>query len=169
VKTIEKNKSKILQEKTKFQRLNARVHEKHQELMDGLIRKRRGITKKDIIYTALEDYFNPSLDENDSKAILAELLRMRKDILRTKFSVETLLDSFAVFVKIWMCHTNEIPKDHEGAAIASMNKRFHRYTKLVLEEIKSGHKPLLNFDSMFEYSDDLETGKEVASSTNIRE
>ena len=40
---------KEMGEKFKEVRLNVFIDEKHSELIEGLIRKRRGITKKDII------------------------------------------------------------------------------------------------------------------------
>lgn len=129
--------------KSREVRLNVFIDEKHSELIEALIRKRPGVTKKDIVYSALDAFFNPDIDEDDHKQVLSELQRVRKEQLRHKFTTETLLDAFSIFVKIWMCHTNEIPREHEEAAAVSMNRRFRKFTQLVLEEIKTGANPLL--------------------------
>lgn len=127
-------------------RLHVFIHEKHDEQIEAMMRRRPGVTKKDIVYSALENFFNPNKADNENESIILELAKLKRAQQRLQFNLSTLLDTFAVFVKIWMCHTQEIPKEHEAAAAASMNRRFKRFTELVIEEIKNGSNPFLAFE-----------------------
>lgn len=166
MKRVISTKRKKIAEDRNFIRLNARIHKEHAELMELLIRKRRGVSKKDIIYTALEDYFHGDVtgEGQSSHIIPGELAEIKKELRIIKFLQEVYLDAFTVFVQVWMTHTNDVPQEYEDAAVASMKRRFEQFKKLVLNELSSGSEFFAKIEKASSSKEQAEMGKDAMKS-----
>lgn len=128
-----RNRAKKVNE---YYRLSCYVHEKHLEELGHLLNSRRDLTMKEVLFSALNDYFYPESKNGLIEEIRGGHVRIKKELSKIRFSTEMLLEVFVVFVKTWMCHSPEVPKEHQAAAAALMQRRFAKFKELVLSELK---------------------------------
>ena len=128
------------QSKNDFTRVCTVIHKRHKQEIEALIRARRGVTLKGLIYSAIEDYLHPEAKGDLVEEFRREYGSMRKEIRQLRLNHDILLEVFVVFVKMWMCHTHEVPKEHQGAAWASMERRYAKFKTLVLSELKGDER-----------------------------
>ena len=130
-----------------FSRVHVAISDKALDEIHSMIRERPGVTFKGIINSAVDEYIFPGTKADITERLFKEceanraaLINGARENARLRTVCDLLLDTFVVYVKVWMCHTQDIPREHQEAALAAMKRRYAAFKELVLEELKGEDK-----------------------------
>lgn len=123
--------------KAGFVKFGSWIHQRHLEELSELSFKRQ-VPKKDIIYSALENYFHPPDKRKEKDILIAAMRRNLKEVEILQDSVEVVLEMFSVFIRVWLSHTKEVPEREKEKAQELAEKRFENFKKLLLGELREG-------------------------------
>ena len=118
------------------------LHEEHSELLTKWSQQRR-VTKKSILFTALQNYLHPESKVSSEAHQMKLLRKLKEEALETKREVELLNLVISVFIKVWITHTKEVPDDERADVAAASETKIANFIKLLSIEAEKGSEAVL--------------------------
>ena len=120
--------------------------------------KDRGITRQSILESALRDRFRPIPREDYEALIARRLNRQDARIKRLEQRVEILAESFAMYLRMWLMSSPEVPEAQREAAVMQARERYDRYLKAVGKKVRTGQTIFTELEEDADHPGRGETG-----------
>ena len=96
-----------------------------------------GVSESALIKSSVSQYLDGT---SDFTLFLRRLDRLGRALERVHRDLELLSEGFAVFVRLWLAHTPNIPEDGKRAARASAESRYKLFVEHVAEQFSGGRR-----------------------------
>jgi hypothetical protein len=98
----------------------------------------RQIPQKQIILSALTDFFSPAGEERDVLARRLTRIQEKQKALDSK--LEILSETLALFIQVWFSNTFELAEEEKKKANEQGAKRFERFLGLLAKRVADDNK-----------------------------
>jgi hypothetical protein len=129
------------------------------------IQQTRHVSIGEVVDAALSEYFAPPEAKKDTALILRrlDLLGQRQSV--SEANLKILGEMIALYVRIFLTNTEEVPKDAKQAAIAKGTRRYNGYLDKVAANLAASEGKLaellqqifIDNDAEEEEADDMES------------
>lgn len=111
------------------------LHERHIEALDTMVNsidgKKRGLTKRDVLYQIISRY----LKEDGEESIRMEIEFLREEVRREFRAIQkredAMMETLAHFIRIYLGHIPPVTSENRDVIRARSKERFSRFTEEV--------------------------------------
>ena len=98
-------------------------------------RKRR-VPQKELMVSALKEFFDPVGLEADSNQLVGRLSRLEARQKGMSNKLEVLSETLALFIQVWFSNTYELPEEEKELASIAGEKRFSRFVEALKRRLE---------------------------------
>ncbi len=123
---------------SKTSRVTVRFPDEIYEKLEEICSKRRGVTISSIVEAAVKDYLFPPESEAAEALIARHLTRLERKMQVVERGNEILGEAFALFVRVWLTNSMELPEEQKELAERAGGRRYRSYIKVLGERLQAG-------------------------------
>ena len=97
----------------------------------------RGVTESSVVTESLTQYLDGL---SDPTLLYRRLDRVTRALDRTERELGVLSQAFALFVRLWLAHTQRLPKESRAAATASAEERYREFLDALALRVAGGKR-----------------------------
>ena len=135
-----KRRSRVRKTKKGFIQVSTALHERHIDAIDKIVSSRdgirRGLTKRDVLYQIISQYFNENREDSMDVVLGQMKLEFEREFRAVKQREHAIIEMLAVFVRIYLGHAPNIPEDEQEAFRARSIERFGKFSDEVVKMLK---------------------------------
>lgn len=105
--------------------------------VSGLLRRRPGLTLREVLRQALEGYLYPERTQNILDEIRVEHSNIRKEQGAIRYDLNVLLSTMLAYVRVWIPYQTEFSEKEWKSAWAQSKPRWRGFNELVAEYMTS--------------------------------
>jgi hypothetical protein len=96
-----------------------------------------GVSQSALIKSSVRQYLDGT---SDATLVLRRLDRLGRVLELCHRDLQLLAEGFAVFVRIWLAHTPNIPEDQKRAARMAAESRYKQFVEHVVQQFSGGRR-----------------------------
>ena len=100
--------------------------------------KARGISRQRLIERTLIDAFEEGRQEDRDAFIARRLTQMDNRLRVFEREIEVIAESLALFLRMWLVNSPEVPQDQRETALREANDRYERFVNSLIARVSSG-------------------------------
>lgn len=100
--------------------------------------KDKSVTRQSIMEGALRNFINRVPREDFQALLLRRMNRQDTKLKRIESRLEILAESFAMYLRMWLVVTPEVPESQKEASIMQARERYDRYLKALGKKLRTG-------------------------------
>ena len=100
--------------------------------------RQRRVQQKQIVQSSLEAFFHPEGQDSRDALIARRLNRIDARQRASAQQQEIMAETLALFIRVWLTNTNEVPDNRKQEANAQGSKRYQRFIDHLVKRLSVG-------------------------------
>ena len=108
-------------------------------LMDQVVAEAhsRQVSQQSLLESTIRDRYSPERKEENEAIIARRLSKIDTKLQVMERQIEVIAESLALYVRMWLTRTSEIPEEERDAAVLQAQARYDRYLKSLGKQLMS--------------------------------